>query len=124
MTLIEYIAQPPAVRESSLELRAFLDEEIFFRKPESADWRGYASVNTDDALSWSMEARQIDGRTLLVFQTGRADPRLGEDFAGIPLRDALRLCFSFPGIDGVALVNETRHWKSFLTENFTAIFAT
>lgn len=121
MTLAEYIARPPAVRETCQDLRGFLDEEIFFRKPESADWQGYLNVNLAAALDWMMEAKHIGDHTLLVFCTAASDPRLGADYAGIPLRDALRLCFSFPGIDGVVIVNETKHWKSFLTEHFTPL---
>jgi len=122
-TLTEYIAQPPVTGESSFELKPFLDDEIFFSKPETADWQGYVMSTGEDILNWGMGASRVGGQTMLVFRTDRADPRLGEDFAGIPMHEALRACFSYPGVEGVVLVNKTRHWKSFLIENFTGILA-
>jgi hypothetical protein len=115
MNLIEYIDQPPATGESGLSLQDFLGDEVFFKKPESED--SAQPINPDTVAKWSLEAKRIGDSVVLVFYTSHTNSRLGNEFAGLPLRECLQLSFDYPGVDGVALVNPTMSWKVFFKES-------
>ena|ERR1035437_1125689 len=105
MNLIEYIGRPSTADETTLTLKAFLDDEVFFKRPPSVD--PAQPINPDTVANWTLEAKHMGDSIVLVFYTSQTNPRLGDEFAGLPLRECLQLSFGFPGVDGIALVNQT-----------------
>ncbi len=124
MNLVEYIAQPPTHGETGSALQTFLNEEVYFKRPPFASVTPGQPINPDTAANWTLEAKHIGDSVILVFYTSKTNPRLGNEFAGLPLRECLELTFEFPGVDGIALVNQNMSWKTFLKESIEKALGT
>lgn len=105
--IISKIDQTPAYL---IELKEYLDEEVFFSIVANLPNGEYITSTEEDI---KMQTVKISGEEMALFFAVKNDSRIAKTFAGMKLKNAIQMVASLPALSGLILQSEQDAWLAF-----------
>ena len=110
MPLNTYIVENASKEMNSSFLQKFADVEIYFSIMESNKPLHNGPIQSSGDLQFRLQTANLEIGRMAIFYTTKADSRLTQKFAGIPLKRALKMIDELPDVDGLLIQSDQEAW--------------